>query len=51
MILPDFVEAFLEEVALRLDAYSGRGDGVKRERDIGLRDRSHGYRKNSNSVG
>src|SRR5258708_1383284 len=44
---PDFTEAELEEAVRRLNA---EGGGADRERDIGMHDGSHGYRKNSARV-
>src|SRR6266851_5636916 len=38
---PHFVETKLEEAARRLDADGGASPGAERDRDIGLRDRSH----------
>jgi len=38
---PHFVETKLEEATRRLDADGGASPGAERERDIGLRDRSH----------
>src|SRR5438132_1062213 len=44
---PDFTGAQLEEAMRRLNADGG---GPDRERDVGMRDRIHGYRENSDSV-
>ena len=44
---PDFTEAELEEAVRPLNADGG---GAEWERSVGIRDGSHGYRKNSDNV-
>src|SRR5229473_1442253 len=46
-VSPDFAEAELEEATRRLNPDGG---GAERERDVGMREGNHKYRKNSDNV-